>query len=291
MTQTITRTIYGAKLQTASLLGLPYTADTNSTLNEAHSVAVGEAPSDPDKYPAIGWYCIGYGGHYNTAGAEGIPATAPYKHRTRDANVFHSVPFVMRRVQNESDPQVSDDLSAAARQNYAMRTVENFGGVDYYCYYLKKIDLSGTTPEMIRTITDGETSTNSPFTPEVGDLNPTQPEVDQTATGEFYSVAATVNMVFSENDVAELRDVFEIRFGDPNIAVISEIGLVTSHNKTVTGDNNGNSINYVEAIQAQISNHITAYYPVSYAQRGFEISLDAGATQAAFGDLDTVNGG
>lgn len=285
MTQTITRTIYGAKLQTASLLGRAYQADTNSTLNEAYNVGVSETIDDPDKYPAMAWYGIGYGGHYHTVSADNIPATAPIKHRTRDANFFAAVPFLMRAV--------DDDLSQAERANYAMRTRETFGGSDYYCYYLKALDLDSTNPEMIRTVTDGETSTNTPFVPEVGDLNPTPPTVDQTATGEFYSVAATLNIVFSETDVAELRNVFDIRFNDPDIAVISEIGLVVAHNQPMDIDVNGTPLlnNFVEAIRAQIVNHITSYYPASYAQRGFEIRLDAGATQAAFGDLDTVNGG
>lgn len=285
--QIISRTIYGAKLQTASLLGLPYVADPNSTLNEAFDLFKNE-PRPNDAYPYMTYYCIGFGGHRPEVGANSIPYMAPIKHRTRDANTFEPIPFLIR--------PVDEDLTSAQRDNYGMRVRKTINGDEFFCYYLKKIDLSTVEPEMIQTIKDGQTITNTPFAPEVTDLTPTPPAVDPgqstTTTGEFFSVAATIDIAFSDADVAELREVAEVMFSDSNMAIISEVGLVTAHPKTVTGENASGdlTVNYVEALDAQISNHITAYYPVGYSQRGFDLRLDAGATQAAYGDMDTSSG-
>lgn len=57
----ITRTVWGASLQTSLLLGLPYYPQENSTLNEKFDV---EAGADlKGTIPHVKYFCIGNGGH------------------------------------------------------------------------------------------------------------------------------------------------------------------------------------------------------------------------------------
>lgn len=276
----ITRTVYGSLLQTSLLLGLPLSIAPNSTLNEKFDVQSGVSLS-PSDVPKVGYYCIGNGGHRVVTGSDGIPYTSPVNHRARDAALFNHLPFVLREVDN--------DLSIAERARYALRRAETHNGRNYFAYYLKRIDVSNVNSEMNHTVVRDGVAETVPFEPTNDDLNPQQPELPPSGVistdGSYLSSSAIIPIDFTQRDVEELINVSRVLYDNENRAVISEIGLCTGVDRTVTGSAGGSgSFNYKEAIAVQIASHITGYYPIGFTNRGFDLQIEAGATEPMLGE-------
>lgn len=277
----ITRTIYGSRLQTALLLGLPYSSVANTTLNEKFDVFAGVQPDNPaTNLPRVRYFAIGKGGHRNMTGADGQPYVAPIQHSAGDAALFSHIPFLIR--------PVDQDLTVGQREKYAMRVVQNVNGTPHVCYYLKRLDFTDVTSAMLYNAVNDGVTTSSPFVPTGANLNPTPPEIPSdevvTTTGDYLSTSALLRLDFSAEDVAELVNVAKVMFDNEYYAVISEIALVAGVDKIVTVPaHGGGTFNYLEAIAATITTHITGHYPVGYTNQGFDFGLDLGATEPLLG--------
>lgn len=270
----ITRTLLGANLQTALLLNLPFTVSASTTLNEKFNIEAGTA-LDPGVIPKVRYYCIGNSGHRVITGADGIPYTSPINHRASDFALFNHLPFVLR--------ELSDDLTLTQRAAYGLRKLEVINGVNYIAYYLKRIDVSSVSTEMYHTtVVDGISST-VPFIPGNDNLNPEHPALPNegviSTDGNYLTASAIVPINFTEFDVTELMNVASILYDNEERAIISEIGLCSGVDKVVTSTGAGGNINYNEAIAVQIVTHITGYYPVGFTNIGFELQIEAGATE------------
>lgn len=280
MSRIVTRTIYGSRLQTAMLLGLPYTQVANTTLNEKFGIQSGVLP-DGGAVPRVRYFCIGNGGHRNMTGGDGQPYTSPIQHSASDAALYKHLPFLLREPAN--------DLSALERTNYALRKQIVVNGENYIAYYLKRLDLTGVSPEMKHnTVADGIT-TSVPYVPTSANLNPVAPTIPSTGVtttnGDYLSASALLNLDFSETDVNELINVAEIMYDNSLYAVISEIGLVAAVDKIVSAPVpvGSGTFNYNEVVGAQITTHITAHYNVGFSNQGFDFGVEIGATEPLFG--------
>ena len=274
----ITRTVYGASLQTALLLGIPYQPAENTTLNEKFNV---EPAADlGNALPHVQYFCIGNGGHRVIVGADNIPYTSPLNHRAKDAALFNHIPFVIR--------EADDDLTIDQREQYALRRREVINGVDYVAYYLKRMNVQQVSMVMQHTSVIEGNSTTTPFVPTSDELNPTPPELPSTGVittdGNYLTSSAIVPVLFDENDVRELVNVAQILYENDQRAVISEIGLCSGIDRVVTAEGPTGQFNYREAVGVQIASHITGYYPVGYSNRGFELQVEAGATEPMLGE-------
>lgn len=275
----ITRTIYGSHLQTAKLLGLQFQTAPNSTLNEKFGV-LPNVGLEEGVYPKIGYYCIGNRGHRIITGADGIPYTSPINHRATDAALFNHVPFVLREYTN--------DLTLQQRSQYGLRRLERHNDIDYIAYYLKRVNTSNVTGEMVHTrVKDGSEQT-SEFVPGSNNLNPQPPEMPNeapiTTEGNYLTTSAIIDVDFTEFDVEEYVNVTRILYNTEDRAVISEIGLCTGVDYTTTGESPNGEFNYRDAIAVQIATHINGYYPVGYSNQGFTLQIEAGATEPLLGD-------
>lgn len=267
------RTIYGNALMTAQFKNVKHVVQPNSTLNEKFGVL--EA-THADENPALGYYCIGNGGHhYDTAEGNMALPTTRY-HRARDAALFKHLPFVMRELDN--------DLDAVTRAKYAGRTIENFGGVDYYCYWLKRVPASSDPVEVSHNVTNLDGIDTNPFIPGPEDLNPLPieipPEGVVPGTGETLSVSSDVVIDFDSIDAENLREVCRIRFDNENFAIVSEIGLCSGEDKDYTfTPAAGNPYSLLEAVDVQIAIHVSCLYPMAYSNEGFKLGIDIGASE------------
>lgn len=278
----ITRTVYGSKIQTDLLLRLPYTQVANSTLNEKFAIQSGVVPPNND-YPMMRYFCIGNGGHKNATGADGVDYTTTRQHRASDAALFSHLPFLLR--------EVGDDLDNTTRAKYALRKIITVSGEEYIAYYLKRIPMDGVVTQMKNNVVvDGVVNTTA-FVPTSANLNPIPPNISNTGvnttTGDFLSVAASLGLDFTANDVAELVNVCQILFNNEFYAIVSEIGLVAGADKLVTETAGvGTSFNYQECVAATITTFLTGHFPVGYTNEGFNYTLDLGATEPLFGLAD-----
>lgn len=274
----VTRTIWGAELQTAQLLKKSYTPRQSTTLNEKFNIVADALPQN-DVWPTLKYMAVGVGGRQLAAGAEGIIKTTPIPHLPTHAAMYRQVPFVLRRT--------TQDLTAEQRANYALRREETHNGISYYAYYLRRIDLTNSGTSLFRTSKVNGVETTVPYVPNNSNLNPTVPELPssgavQTLTdGDYVSVSAMLTLSLTPFDVVELIEVAKVLFGSEDYAVISEIGLVTGIDRTVNVTGTGGvQISFNEAVHAQISTFISADNSLTNATDGLELLVDVGATES-----------
>lgn len=272
----LTRTIYSSYLATVLNLGLTYEMIEKSTLNEKFGVQSGISPA-PGVIPSIGYFGIGNGGHKLSVGANGYTKSEAVQHRARDAALYNHIPFILR--------ELTDDIDVTERIKYGMRRKETYNSTQYIAYYLRRLDFTNviTTNEYITVNSGVETVTD--FTPNTSDLNPTPPDLTSTGTnvvtGDYLKSSAKINLEFTETDIAELLNVFNIIYGDNSYAIISEICLVSGVDKVVQSFAANNAvINFNEVIAAQVATYVNTLYPLSYINTGFNIALDVGICES-----------
>ncbi|MND25672.1 hypothetical protein D3C81_144480 [compost metagenome] len=283
--KTITRSVWGSSLQTSLLLGQLPTILEHTTLNEKFGILADEELGDTER-PAMRYYCIGNGGHKNMVGADGVPYTSPLPHRASDAALYRHLPFVLRRVDN--------DLDVVARSRYGLRRLENIGGVNYFAYYLKRISMADTQPQITHTIVDGDQKETVPYVPNLANLNPTPPAMSNegvlTSSGDYLSTSQILTLVFSAEDVLELINACRIKYDNEAYAVISEIGMVTGVDRNAQVQGPGNTqFNMKEVIAAQIASFITTHHSVAFTNKGFTQDIELGATEPLLTDANFVS--
>lgn len=271
----VIRSVYGAKLQTAQLLGLPLVIPAHSTLNEKFNINANMSVPDTT-IPHLKYVGIGNGGHRMVAGANGISFPQPIQHLPRHAALYNQLPFVLRLPTN--------DLTPAQRAAYRLRTTLTIAGVTYIAYYLKVLDLSGAIPEMdYYTVANGVTTATS-FSPNSSDLNPTPPDLNSTGvistTGDYIAATSRVPFVMTASDLAEFSNVANVLYNDTNMAIISEIALCSGVDKDVIGSFNGVSASYTEAIGVQVMSFISAFYATQFSNTGINVAFDVGSVEA-----------
>lgn len=274
----ITRTVYGAALQSAQLTGKPFTVVPNTTLNEKLAILTNPTIL-ADEYPRMKYVCIGNGGHGIRNGGTNMMVPVPLQHRTSDAAPFNLIPFVLRHI--------DEDLSALERARYGLRRLESHNGDSYFAYYARKLPMTGSLVEMNHKSVAGANTTVTPFVPTSVELNPIAPDINSSgtnvATGDY--LTATVQAVFNLDafDIDEILNACTIIYGNDDFGIISEIGLCTAVERTIQTSTSGNvSINFDELAATQIHTHISSFHALKFTRNGVNTTFDVGATEPLF---------
>lgn len=270
--ENVVPTIFAAHLQTCMFHKLAYTPAAFTTLNEELGIQSGVAVPTGN-YPVVGYYAIGDAGHTFEAGGDGIPYPNLYQHQPSDAALYHQMPFVLRRTNN--------DLLPAQRTRYALRKEMTVGGVVYIAYYLRRIDLSTLTISLQRRDNNGTVVTTTPFVPSASNLSPTPTVLSNsnlnTVTGSTLVCTAPLVVSMTADDVAEYVNVAQILYNNTNRAIISESALCCGFDKTITVNASTGAFNFNEAIGVQVMSHIADFQAVNFASLGINKVLDSGA--------------
>lgn len=275
----ITRTVYGAKIQTCQLLGIPNELEEYTTLNEKFNVATSHIlnPSDEQK---MRYVAIGNGGHkMEVSGNSSLPVPKPQMHRPTDAALYSHLPFILRPAAN--------DIDASTRINYALRKNMVVDGDEYFAYYLRRMDFTGVEAQMLLKNIENNIETTTPFIPTAGNLSPIPPEISTGSvvptTGDFVLASAPISFILNEFDMDEIKNAANIIYGSEDYAIISELGLVAGVDKVVSAtDYLGASFNYNEVIGAQICTHISTFHAVRFSNGGINSNFDVGATEPLY---------
>lgn len=270
----IVRAAASALIRTATAIGKPVVAPTNSTLNQKFDVQASVALADSD-IPVNKYVFIGNGGHRMVTGSDGVAYPEIIRHLARHSGLYNHLPFVMRLV--------TDDLSASERANYRIRKIETHDSVTYACYYGKLLDMSSTTPALeLRTITDGVV-TSEAFTYTLSDLSPTPPDSGSSGVvdteGDYIASTAKIPFVMSSDDIDEFLNVANILYGTDNLAIISEMALASGVDRSVVGDFNGTQASYTEVIGCQINSFIGLFFAAKFNNNGLTIQFDLGSSE------------
>lgn len=272
----VTRTIYGGALQATQFTGTAFKQVANTTLNEKFGIQANSlVPAGT--IPTMGIVVIGNGGHKLSVGANNIAKPDPVQHKSTDAGLYNHIPFVLRELDN--------DLTQAQMAGYRLRQGLQINGVNYIAYYGKKLDYTGIQAQMeYMTVAPDGTITITPFVPTSANLNPTPPDLSPSGvnvtTGDYTIASIKVPFNLSSTDAAELVNVANLMYGDPDLAIISEIGLCSGVDKLVAGGGSGQpTFNYTESIGTQICSIFNSFYPMNYADNGINVMLDVGSTE------------
>lgn len=285
MDNNVTRTVYGASVQTSLLMGLPFSFPEYSTLNQLLGIQQDTLPNVSDK-PNLGYYVWGNRGHSMIVGTDGIPLNEVVQHRATDAGLFGQLPFVLR--------EVNQDLSASERAKYVLRRQEERGGIPYYAYYGRRLDKSNMqVGSYITQVQDG-TSKVSNFVPTQSNLTPQPQQMSNSSTNlinaDYVSSRARMALIMSEIEVAEMLNVAKVIYNDERYAIVSEIGLCTGVDKMINATGfGGGTFQFAEAIGVQIAAHVAVYNPLLQTNTGVQIEMDVGVNEPLYA-LSSVDG-
>lgn len=273
----IVRTAQAAKLQTSQFLDIPHILDANTTLNEKFNIQASVTVADTDTI-GLKYISIGNGGHTGTIGVNGVSKTVLRRHKPRHAALFNHLPFILRLQ--------TDDLAAVERPKYRMRRFETHNGVAYVAYYLRLLDVSETQTRLeFRTVDNGVTTT-TPYVPTLEDLNPVPDDLVSggvlVTTGDYVAAVAKVSLAMTAEDMAELRNVCNIIYGDEDYAMISEIALCSGVDRAVSGSFNGVTAGYTEAIGVQVMNFAQTSFFAKFNNTGIKLTYNVGAAEPLF---------
>lgn len=267
----VVRTGMAAVLQTSQYIGKALRKYANSTLNQKLNIQADVDIAETDK-PSVKYIAIGNGGHGFIVGSNGRVKWKALQHTVKHSAMYNQLPFVLRLP--------SEDLTPTERLRYRLRRLETHGGVTYVAYYLRVLDLTDAEVSLqLRHVENGVT-TSSPYTPTIEDLNPVPPSLTTgelvTTTGDYIASTTTVPFTMTAADVVEFNNACKIIEGDDGYAIISEMATVSGVDRTVTGNFNGTSQAYTEAIYAQVTSFIAAGWVTEYQTDGMTMTIDIG---------------
>jgi hypothetical protein len=274
----VTRTLYGAAVQTSLLLGLPFSFPEFTTLNQHLSIQRDTVPATTDR-PSLGYYVWGNKGHAMIVGADNIPLNEVVQHRATDAGLYGQLPFVLR--------ETNQDLTATERVKYVLRRQETRNGVAYYAYYGRRLDKSNLTVNMYLTEVQDGVANTTPFVPKQSNLTPTPQQMSNTATNlinaDYVSARARMLLAMTETEVAEMLNVAKVIYDDERYAIVSEIGMCTGVDKNINAPAfGGGSFQFAEVIGCQIAAHVAVFNPLLQTNTGVKIEMDVGVNEPLY---------
>lgn len=270
----VQRTYLGQYLQNCMYLKRPFRLNKLTTLNTKHEIYA-DLDLPPDIMPSPLYFSIGDGGHKAVIKSGGKSTFRRLPHRSRHVAMYNQLPFILREINN--------DLISTERAKYALRKRVTIDGVDYFAYYLKRLDLTAVEPVTMYDVTENGVTTSKVFVPSNADLNPEPPEfvadgTNITRAEEIYT-ESLVTINFSQLDRDEFMDVVRILYKDEDISIISEMAICSAFDRQVTGDNgSGGEVSYMEAIGVQINHHIQVFRSMKEDDQGFVVKINIGAS-------------
>jgi hypothetical protein len=234
MIKSSTRTVWDISLDLIRKCGISWEPKPNTTLNEKFNILTNI--QNYSEYPEIKYTAIGVGGNTITDSSTGYKFN---NHGAIDGALFEHIPYVMKTI--------NEDLTPEERNEYRFRVIENIDGVEYVCYYLKKItDIDYKGVMEITTSTTGNSL--SIMDTNISDILNPEPKISNdylnTATSHVVS-SIKMEYILTLSEIEELNNVLNIRYGEGNSKRISEIAIC-SGNDYDTGD-------YIEAINTQVA--------------------------------------
>lgn len=274
-----TPTVYGEYLQHCQYTGAPFELVEHTTLNEKKGVLAGVYPP-ANQLPKIGWLAIGNQGHRGVN--EGVQSwNTGRQHRPSDAAPFNMLPFHLRPLNN--------DLPQAQRAMYGLRKVEQYGGIDYVAYYLKKLDMSNVRPAMVIIERINGVENIRPFVPSSSNLNPTPvdlaPEEVLSANGQKLGTRSVIPVILSVTEIQAIIDACRIMYDNAMLAEISEMCLVSGVEYITQGTATGGGvIEYTEVIAAQVCSHLITHYSLPFVNNQVREDMVLGTSNPLLGD-------
>ena len=281
----VRRTAIGLAVQAAKLLDISYKYLKYTTLNEYFEI-LPEAHLSETTVPSLKYFAIGRGGHRMILDNEDVAVPDVVEHETTNTGPYKPVPFVLR--------QLNDDLSLEDRKRYALRRKEQHNGVEYWAYYLKRLDLPTTPPQVLWDNTvDGVTTTRL-FNYSDQDLRPTPHELPATgvtvSSADIIRISSRISIILDERDIKEYYNVCEVLYGSSKYAIISEIMLCTGLDQEVNvPSGTGTNVLMKEVIGAQVAAYISTYISAKSMNGSIVYECDLGSGEPLLTNGESIS--
>ncbi len=283
ITRSATSTIWYDRLATALTYKKDLPIQTNTTLNQKLDILASDT-LPANVFPSVAYMAIGDKGHYAT------PVTNPstgavedmdldtIQHAPHHGALYNQKPFVIR--------PLSNDLDATKRAKYALRKKVTIGGVQYYAYYLKRLDLSAAEiTTVIYSEVNGEEVITS-YVPGAATLEPVQIIPDSVNAndllGTYIRNAIRYEIEFTSEDMTEYVNACTILGQQAASAKISELAICQGLDKSVTVESNGSNVPFTESICTQVAHFAPIFEMVKYSTLGFTVVLLTGMNRPLF---------
>lgn len=236
-------TIYGLAAMIAQAYGMAVDTNTAMTLNTKFGSFATQTPKNA---LLTRQFIYGYGGRANDSDGLGY------------ANIVSGLDGCLFSPMAARAVPLSQDLKAAERLNYGLRTVQQLHGQPYAVYYSRALDFTSSTVQLMRK--DPTTGQMTTYTPDTANMTPVplSPDANGVVTdpADVISVVVPATLTIQGSDVIEV--VNAMFGGDMRYAMITEYGLVCASQETVSSnDANDVPFTYTEQIGAQMASHYT----------------------------------
>lgn len=281
----ITRTGTFSALLSAMSRGAAYKFLPNTTLNEKFNVLPKDYPGI-GTYPVLSYMALGRGalrGEVSADGQDFYPRIL--QHTAEDCGMFNYMPFVLRLPEN--------DLPAERRARYAMRTLKNYNGVDYWAYWLRRVDFSQADTNIVIKHKDADGNiVVQTWEPDESNLNPTPIELSSAGAnliaGHSMVSSTIVTLPLDEFDINEITNASKIITGKAGRAVASEVAICTGTAKQIQVQGQGGTFPFLEAQAVQIATFIRALLPFDTLNTALTDQLELGISEPLF-NIEGVN--
>jgi hypothetical protein len=283
ITKTAVTTLWYDNLTSALAYKLPYELPAHTTLNEKLMINP-STPLPANTYPSVGYFAVGDKGHLmtpivNTSTGEFEDVNiSTIQHLPTHAALYNQKPFVVRKVDN--------DLISSERAKYALRKKIAINSVDYYAYYLKRLDLNSAERLTVQYTQSNGVETATPYAPDASSLNPQQiipnSQYANNLLGTYVRNSIKYTIAFNSADMQEYVSACQLLGQSMDSVKISELAICSGLDYTVAVDSNGSSVQFNEAIGVQIAHYAPVFNLAVFASTGFEVSLLVGMNRALF---------
>lgn len=246
-----------------------YTLYPQTTLNTLYNVYPNI--TDITSPPPIAYFGLGIGGYYNTGDDNQCD---PYIPKKTDFGLYKPIPI--RCV------PIDEDLDTTSRSQYRMRVRQTFNGQQYWCYYLKKIEIMDNTARIVRIDPVSKKEIEFEMSQDQLTPKPTIPTTSGTQEGYITEVVVTKRIRCNWVGSEVYEGISAMYNGDLRYAKISEYGIFSGEDRSVEGyASDGTSFRYTESIYTQLQYHICnvgSVVPSADYQGSRIISLGSGST-------------
>lgn len=266
--------IYGLTLINGMLANRFYPVSRNTTLNEKFNILpdqhMPKGSVDTPIFPRVKYFTIGIGGNRIIEKAEGYKMS---QHRVLDAALFHHIPFVLKKP--------NEDITPERRLDYRLRKLINVNGESYYAYYAKVVQLKDFRPyNFLITRQDGKDVISMLNMDTDEYLNPV-PFNKPTDKNEVLNMDTVINrfkfeFLLTQKEQDDLREVIEILML-PKDTRITEIGICHGYD-TIVGDG-------YESLDTQITYFVDVDLDVATELDGktlFQRNIELGGSEPFF---------
>lgn len=261
-TPTVSQLSLAVQLSLQSQSSGAYVIYPHSTLNEYFQVGNINPPTQG--FPELKYFAIGNGGHRFMAGNANISYPIVNQHDPRHASLFSYMPFIAR--------PIGSDLTDSERLSYRMRKKETYNNVEYWMYYLKVLPYNLTTTNArVVTVQNKVITSDVEYVPTVDTLmNPIPVTINNVGvnaiSGTYLSLWSPAVITLNELDISEILNACAIKFGDANLAYLSETAMVSGYDQQLLVE----GTTYTEVRTAQI---LTFGYTSSYLPNATSIPI------------------